>query len=107
MSKTPKRVLGILYAFALTGLNASVIAFYALWQIADTAAINRMETGSGMDVAQMLPNSNLMWIAAHGSLLMLIIVDILALFLFAVAFSSRDNIPYIKGSRSATAQTRA
>lgn len=107
MSKNLKRVLGFLCAFALTGLNASVIAFYALWQIADTAAINGMETGSGMDVAQMLPNSNLMWAAAHGSLLMLIIVDVLALLLFTAVFSSRGNIPYMRNSRSAAAPARA
>ncbi|UYQ77080.1 hypothetical protein OF385_13805 [Glutamicibacter sp. JL.03c] len=89
MSKNAVRAFRILFAFALIGLNVAVILFFTLWQIADTAAINRMEAGSGMDVAQMLPNSNLMWVAAHGSLVMLIIVDILAVFQLITVFSSR------------------
>ncbi|MBF6670696.1 MULTISPECIES: cell surface protein [Glutamicibacter] len=94
MSRNAVKAFRILYALALTGLNAAVIAFYTLWQIADTAAINRMETGSGMDVVQMLPNSNLMWAAAHGSLIMLIIVDIMAFFQVMTAFSSHGKVVY-------------
>lgn len=83
MSRGFKKVLGVLGGLTLLGLNIAVLAFFALWQIADSATINRIETATGADPAQMLPNANLMWIAAHASFLMVLVADVLAI-MFAV-----------------------
>lgn len=78
MSQDPMRTLGIAGAVAMVGLNITVLAFFVLWSIADSAAIGRMESESNMDPGQMLPNSELMWLAAHGSVLMVVVLDVLA-----------------------------
>lgn len=83
MSRGFKKVLGVVSGFTLLGLNIAFVAFFTLWQIADSAAINRMEMATGVDPAQMLPNANLMWIAAHASVLLLLVADVLAI-VFAV-----------------------
>lgn len=66
---------GVFGVIALVGLNAAFGVFFALWSIADGAAINNMERASGYDPAVMLPSANLMWIAGYVSLLLLLIVD--------------------------------
>lgn len=77
-SKNPMKTLGIAGAVAMVGLNITVLAFFVLWLIADSAAIGRMESESSIDPGQMLPNSELMWLAAHGSVLMVVVLDVLA-----------------------------
>lgn len=64
-------------AVAVVGLNIAVLAFLVLWLIADIAAISRMESESSVDPGQMLLNSDMLWLAAHGSMLMLVVVDVL------------------------------
>jgi hypothetical protein len=91
MSKGYKKVLGVLSGLTLLGLNIAVVAFFTLWQIADSAAINRMETATGVDPAQMLPNANLMWIAAHASFLMVLVADVLAIVLAVILGKSRHH----------------
>lgn len=74
----PKRagsVFEAVAAVALVGLNVAFAAFFILWGIADGAAINNMEDASGFDAAAMLPNANLMWVAAYVSLVFLLLVD--------------------------------
>ncbi len=83
MSKGFTKVLGVLSGLTLLGLNIAVVAFFTLWQIADSTAINRMETATGVDPSQMLPNANLMWISARTSFLMVLVADVLAI-VFAV-----------------------
>lgn len=78
MSQDPKKTLGLAGAVAMVGLNITVVAFFVLWLIADSAAIGRMESESSIDPGQMLPNSELMWLAAHGSVLMVVVLDVLA-----------------------------
>ena len=78
MTQDPMKTLGIAGAVAMVGLNITVVAFFVLWLIADSAAIDRMESESNMDPSQMLPNSELMWLAAHGSVLMVVVLDVLA-----------------------------
>ena len=78
MSQNSVKKLGIAGAVAMVGLNISVLAFFVLWLIADSAAISRMESESSMDPGQMLSNSELMWLAAHGSVLMVVVLDVLA-----------------------------
>ena len=78
MSQNPMKTLGITGAAAMVGLNITVLAFFVLWLIADSAAIGRMESESSIDPGQMLPNSELMWLAAHGSVLMVVVLDVLA-----------------------------
>lgn len=85
------RTIGVLSTLVLLGLNIAMGAFYALWRVADDAAINRMESSSGMDPTQLLPNGNLMWLAAHSALLMLVVLDILAVILAAIFVSFRRN----------------
>ncbi|KLI89866.1 hypothetical protein AA310_04285 [Arthrobacter sp. YC-RL1] len=75
------KTLGIAGAVDMVGLNITVLAFFALWLIADSAAIGRMESESSIDPGQMLPNSELMWLAAHGSVLMVVVLDLLAIVL--------------------------
>lgn len=79
MSQAMKKALGVLGGLALVGLNIAVVALYVLWQIADTAAINHMESASGMDVSQLLPNANVLWLAAQGSLMMLLLLDVVVI----------------------------
>ncbi len=78
MSQNPMKTLGITGVVAMVGLNITVLAFFVLWLIADSAAIGRMESESSIDPGQMLPNSELMWLAAHASVLMVVILDALA-----------------------------
>ena len=61
----------------LAALNASVISFFVLWSMADTAAINRAEE-HGFDPGQLLPHDLPFWLAAHASLLSLLALDVLA-----------------------------
>lgn len=57
MSRGFKKVLGVISCLTLLGLNFAFVAFFTLWQIADSAAINRMEMAAGVDPAQMLGQS--------------------------------------------------
>ena len=91
MSESIKKALGILSGLTLLGLNIAVALFFALWQIADGAAINRMETASGVDPVQMLPHANLMWTAAHASLLMVLVADVLAVVFVVIWVKSRHR----------------
>ena len=61
----------------LAALNVSVISFFVLWSMADTAAINRAEE-HGFDPSQLLPYDIPFWFAAHASLLSLLALDVLA-----------------------------
>ena len=79
MSQNSVKTLGIAGAVALVGLNITVLDFFVLWLISDNAAIGRMESESSIDPGQMLPNSELMWLAAHGSVLMVVVLDALAI----------------------------
>ena len=62
----------------LAALNVSVISFFMLWSMADTAAVNRAEE-HGFDPSQLLPYDIPFWFAAHASLLSLLALDVLAL----------------------------
>lgn len=77
MSQNPMKTLGIAGAASMVGLNIAVLAFVVLWLLADSAAIGRMESESSLDPDQLLPNSELMWLAEHGSVLMLAVLDAL------------------------------
>lgn len=94
MSQNPMKTLSIAGAVAMVGLNVTVVAFFVLWLIADGVAISRMESESSMDPSQMLPNSELMWLAAHGSLLMLVVVDVLI-----VEWLVKNNTTMRQGTR--------
>ncbi|PRB69451.1 cell surface protein [Arthrobacter sp. MYb213] len=91
MTICARRTFAVLGSISLVALNVGVFAFYNLWQIADTAAINLMETASGVNPAALLPHSNLMWVAAHGSILAVVALDVLAIAFVAVAFSPRHR----------------
>lgn len=62
---------------ALLLLHLAFGLFYALWSIADGEAVNRMESAGGYDVAYLLPNAYLMWIAAQASLVLVLVIDAL------------------------------
>ncbi|WP_223906917.1 hypothetical protein [Actinomyces capricornis] len=55
-----------------------MISFYALWHIADTAAVNRAEE-HGFAPQQFLPHATAFWFAAHASLLSVLILDVIAM----------------------------
>ncbi|MDU0348933.1 cell surface protein [Actinomyces sp. MRS3W] len=57
-------------------LDLSACCFYALWFIADNAAANRAER-YGLDLQQLLPNGNLMWLFANAMLVCLVILNAL------------------------------
>lgn len=78
MNTRLSRVWPIVGTIALVALNAAFIAFFRFWQVADTTSINNMEDTVGFDPSFMLPNAELMWIAAHACLLLLIFIDICA-----------------------------
>ncbi len=70
--RSPTRIL----AFALTiSLNVTLIMFFILWYAADSQAVNAAEGKSGFDQSVMLPHSNLLWIAAHTSLALMLALD--------------------------------
>ena len=73
----------------LAALNASVISFFVLWSMADTAAVNRAEE-HGFDPSQLLPHDIPFWFAAHASLLSLLALDVLA---FLAWRRSRRHVP--------------
>lgn len=73
----------------LAALNASVISFFVLWSMADTAAVNRAEE-HGFDPSQLLPYDTPFWFAAHASLLSLLALDVLA---FLAWRRSRRHVP--------------
>ena len=60
----------------LVVLNMSVVGFYALWEVADTIAVNRAEE-HGFDPQQLLPHFVPFWFAAQASLLSLLALDVL------------------------------
>lgn len=84
-----KTALSVLFAIALVVANIAVLCFYVLWQIADTAAVNRSEA-QGFDTSQLLPHSNLMWVAANVSLVGILAVDVLAI-IIALAATRRPR----------------
>ena len=73
----------------LAALNVSVISFFVLWSMADTAAVNRAEE-HGFDPSQLLPYDIPFWFAAHASLLSLLALDVLA---FLAWRRSRRHVP--------------
>ncbi|MHC6177914.1 hypothetical protein [Glutamicibacter sp. X7] len=89
MAPKTMNVIGIVGGLVLVGLNITAFWFFTLWQAADSAAINRMESASGMETTQMLPNANQLWVAAHGTVLMLLVLDLLALFAVASLAGAR------------------
>jgi len=93
MTRAQKTTLGVLGGLALVGLNIAVVAFYALWQIADTAAINRSESTSGFDPSQLLPNSNLFWLAANASLILLLLLDVVVIVVVAMLVNANRRTP--------------
>lgn len=76
---------------ALVALNVAVTGFYVLWHIADSAAVARAED-AGFDGAQLLPNWELLWMAAHASLLMMLVVDVLAIMWYRRFRASRSAL---------------
>ena len=44
-----QRALNIIGLVVAAGLNVAVVSFYVLWFIADSDAINRMETATSVD----------------------------------------------------------
>lgn len=61
----------------LVALNVSVISFFVLWSMADTAAVNRAEE-HGFDPSRLLPHDLPFWFAAHASLLSILALDVLS-----------------------------
>lgn len=78
MSKPQAEVLSKISGAALVVLNVAVTGFYVLWRIAHSAAVARAED-AGFDRAQLLPNWELLWLAANASLFMMLVVDVLAI----------------------------
>lgn len=92
MSQAFEKTVGVIGGLALVGLNIAVVSFYVLWQIADTA-INHMESASGWDASRMLPNANLLWLAANASVFMVSVVDALAIFIVAILVKANRRAP--------------
>ncbi|GAA2448877.1 hypothetical protein [Agromyces soli] len=70
--RSPMQIL----AFAIAvGLNVALIVFFVLWYAADSQAVNAAEGESGFDQSSMIPHSNLLWVAAHTSLTLMLALD--------------------------------
>ncbi|MFT4259312.1 hypothetical protein [Microbacterium sp.] len=82
MPSHSKKAFAVASGLLLLALNVAVVAFFVLWQIADTAALNRMEANSDLSSTELLPHANLMWVAAHAAVLLLVALDAVAV-LFA------------------------
>lgn len=79
-------------AFALLGLNAAFVTLFVLWRLADAAAVSRAES-AGFDPSMLLPNGNLLWLAAHASLFCLIAVDACAIGAFLRSRAAHRTSP--------------
>lgn len=62
---------------ALIAVDIVFIVAYILWFNADAAAVSRAEA-AGFDTSQLLPASNLLWVAMNGALVVLLGVNIVA-----------------------------
>ncbi|KSU65700.1 hypothetical protein AS038_12545 [Arthrobacter sp. NIO-1057] len=99
-----RRLYGILVSIALLALNVCFAVVYSLWQRLDSDSINRMETISGMDSTVLLPHSNVMWVAAQGSLIAILALDVLTIMFVVKARSSgrrAENVQAMSASHSA------
>lgn len=79
-------------SIALVGLNAAFAAFFILWSIADTAAMDAMEASTGFDPVSMLPNANWMWASACASLILLVVVDACAIALYLQSRNKSETV---------------
>lgn len=92
MGTSSNKAFAVLSVIVLVALNTGFFACYSLWQIADNAALNRMETSARVDPSLLLPHSNLMWLVAHGTLISIIALDVLAIVFAAKAIPSRRHV---------------
>lgn len=65
----------------LVAFNAAMVGFFALWRVADSAAINAYEE-SGFNSVLEPPNLELTWIAAHAAIVLLVALDVCLLVLW-------------------------
>lgn len=105
ISKHAAIIFGSMYVAIAVLLNIAVFAFYALWQNADTWAVNRSEAGGALDTQQLLPHGDLMWVAANVSVVLILALD--ALSVVAIVVLVRRSRAAVKtGSTSKVAVAR-
>lgn len=75
---------GALSGGVLLALNTAVITLFIQWRIAATEAINHMESTSGFAPNELPPHADLMWVAAHTSLFLLLTLDAAAVTFFVL-----------------------
>ena len=87
-----RNVFGTPTALVLLVLNFCFVIFYKLWQGIDSETINGIETSARVDPSLLLPHSNLMWLVAHGTLISIIALDVLAIVFAAKVIPSRRHV---------------
>lgn len=92
MSAISVAILGI--------LNIATFAFYVLWVNADQWAVNRSESSGGFDASQLPPHSGVTWIAAQGTLMSLVTVDVIAIAGIVLFFRALRSHPVFSDSSS-------
>ncbi|WP_339392375.1 MULTISPECIES: hypothetical protein [Brevibacterium] len=76
-TRTTQSAMTIWAAGALIAVDTVFVVAYILWFNADEAAVSRAEA-AGFDTSQLLPASNLLWVAMNGALVVLLGVNIVA-----------------------------
>lgn len=111
MSPGLERTYRAVGLWTLAALNVAVFVFYATWWIADNEATARVETDTSVDFSQMLPNANLMWLAAHATLLLVILLDVVAVKWMAESRKSRrrpdEPVPWREAPSGPTGDRRS
>ena len=72
------RIAVIALACCLALFNVAFFAFFVLYSRADEWAVDRTESHGGFDPSMLLPNDVLLWLVAHATTLLLVLVDIVA-----------------------------
>lgn len=62
-------------------LNVALFSFFALWRVADSAAISAYEE-SGFNPLFEPPNLELTWVAAHAAIALMVALDVCLLVLW-------------------------
>lgn len=65
--------------------NLTLVSFFGLYTIADERAVDRSEATGEFDPSQLLPRSVALWLVAHASIALLIVLDVVGIALFVRA----------------------
>lgn len=90
-SLAPIRVLGLVAGFGFVIFQLLFAVFYVFYRIADEWAVDRSEASGGFDPGQLLPHDGVLWLAATGSALLLVLIDIVLIVMAVLWFRARTR----------------